>query len=77
MAAAPRQSDRRHAHCLRLRSNTVYEKLGHAETVQLEVHGEGSEAEQQMTAFADTYFGQFIKTPFGMMRSVRSIMGRT
>jgi hypothetical protein len=48
----------------------VYEKLGHAEVVQLELHGEGSEAEQQMAAFADTYFSQFVKTPFGMMRSV-------
>ena len=54
------------------RSNTVYEKLGHAETVQLEVSARGGEAEQQMAAFADTYFGQFIKTPFGMMRSVSS-----
>ena len=48
----------------------MYEKLGHAEVVQLELHGEGGEAEQQMAAFADTYFSQFVKTPFGMMRSV-------
>ena len=50
----------------------MYEKLGHAEVVQLELHGEGSAAEQQMAAFADTYFSQFVKTPFGMMRSVCS-----
>lgn len=51
--------------------DTVYEKLGHAEVVQLELQGGAPQAEQQMRAFADTYFGQFIKTPFGMMRSVR------
>jgi len=54
----------------------VYEKLGHAETVQLEVSSRGSEAEQQMAAFADTYFSQFIKTPFGMMRSVSPTTAR-
>lgn len=52
-------------------SATVYEKLGHAEVVQLELQGGAGEAEQQMRAFADTYFSQFVKTPFGMMRSVR------
>ena len=51
--------------------DSVYEKLGHAEVVQLELAGAASEAEQQMRAFADTYFSQFVKTPFGMMREVR------
>lgn len=51
-------------------SNTVYEKLGHAEVVQLELQGGApGQVEQQMRAFADTYFSQFVKTPFGMMRS--------
>jgi hypothetical protein len=42
----------------------VYEKLGHAEVVQLEVTSPA-----EMRTFADTYFSQFVKTPFGMMRS--------
>jgi len=46
----------------------VYEHLGHAEVVQLELAGD---SQAEMAAFADTYFSQFVKTPFGMMRSVR------
>jgi len=48
--------------------NSVYEHLGHAEVVQLELAGD---SQAEMAAFADTYFSQFVKTPFGMMRSVR------
>ena len=46
----------------------VYEELGHAEVVQMELRGESAQTRRQMEAFADTYFGQFRKTPFGMMR---------
>ena len=46
----------------------VYEELGHAEVVQMELRGEAAQTRRQMEAFADTYFGQFRKTPFGMMR---------
>lgn len=45
--------------------NSVYEKLGHAEVVQLEL---GDDARKEFAAFADKYFDQFVKTPFGMMR---------
>lgn len=47
---------------------TQYEELGHAEVVQMELRGETAQTRRQMEAFADTYFGQFRKTPFGMMR---------
>jgi hypothetical protein len=46
----------------------VYEELGHAEVVQMELRGETAQTRRQMEAFADTYFGQFRKTPVGMMR---------
>jgi peptide methionine sulfoxide reductase MsrA len=45
--------------------NSVYEKLGHAEVVQLEL---SDDASSEFAAFADKYFNQFVKTPFGMMR---------
>lgn len=46
---------------------SVYEKLGHAEVVQVELSTE--QAEAQFREFATTYFQtQFTKTPFGMMR---------
>lgn len=48
--------------------HAVYEELGHAEVVQMELRGETAQTRRQMEAFADTYFGQFRKTPFGMMR---------
>lgn len=51
--------------------NTVYEKLGHAEVTQVELGG-GDTARTAMQAFADKYFAQFRKTPFGMMRLVPS-----
>ncbi|KAL4418860.1 hypothetical protein ABPG77_002927 [Micractinium sp. CCAP 211/92] len=47
---------------------TVYEELGHAETVQVELRGDSEEARRQFRTFAQTYFKQFRKTPFGMMR---------
>ena len=34
----------------------------------MELRGESGQTKRQMEAFADTYFGQFRKTPFGMMR---------
>lgn len=49
----------------------MYEKLGHAEVVQLEL--DGNAAENEMRAFADKYFAQFVKTPFGMMRQVQLV----
>ena len=39
--------------------NTVYEGLGHAEVVHLEL---SSNAEKEMETFAKTYFSQFQKT---------------
>ena len=39
--------------------NTVYEGLGHAEVVQLELSGN---AEKEMETFANMYFSQFQKT---------------
>jgi hypothetical protein len=50
--------------------DSVYEELGHAEVVQLELHGDAADAESQMRAFARAYFRQFTRTPFGMMRLV-------
>eukprot|EP00884_Botryococcus_braunii_P022626 jgi/Botrbrau1/9047/Bobra.0376s0023.1 len=47
---------------------TVYEKLGHAEVVQLELRGPPENAREQMQVFADAYFRQFRRTPFGMIR---------
>lgn len=40
---------------------------GHAEVVQLEL---GDDTRKEFAAFADKYFDQFVKTPFGMMRQV-------
>lgn len=34
----------------------------------MELRGEAGQTKRQMEAFADTYFSQFRKTPFGMMR---------
>ena len=34
----------------------------------MELRGGSGQTRRQMEAFADTYFGQFRKTPFGMMR---------
>ncbi|KAF5843306.1 hypothetical protein DUNSADRAFT_108 [Dunaliella salina] len=51
---------------------SVYEKLGHAEVVQVSVDGDPStspKAAQEFRRFADTYFNQFRKTKYGMMRS--------
>ena len=42
---------------------------GHAEVVQLELSDEST---SEFAAFADKYFDQFVKTPFGMMRQVPS-----
>lgn len=48
----------------------MYERLGHAEVVQLQLDG-GNEA-TQMRMFADRYFSQFKRSPFGgMQRLVR------
>eukprot|EP00195_Chlamydomonas_chlamydogama_P012112 CAMPEP_0202897334 /NCGR_PEP_ID=MMETSP1392-20130828/6121_1 /ASSEMBLY_ACC=CAM_ASM_000868 /TAXON_ID=225041 /ORGANISM="Chlamydomonas chlamydogama, Strain SAG 11-48b" /LENGTH=296 /DNA_ID=CAMNT_0049582943 /DNA_START=108 /DNA_END=999 /DNA_ORIENTATION=- len=47
---------------------TVYEKLGHAEVVQLNISGDVGDARQEFRRFADTYFNQFRKTPLGMQR---------
>lgn len=44
----------------------VYERLGHAEVVQLQLD-RGNE-EKQMRMFADRYFSQFKRSPFGGMQ---------
>lgn len=46
--------------------STVYEELGHAEVVQVQL--EAGKAQTEMEKFADVYFSQFRKTPFGMLR---------
>ena len=48
---------------------SVYEDLGHAEVVQVDLQGTSGDSEDQMRKFATTYFGQFKKTPRGMQRS--------
>lgn len=47
---------------------TVYEKLGHAEVVQLNLSSSSDAAVQEFRTFADVYFKQFQKTYKGMMR---------
>lgn len=49
---------------------TIYEKLGHAEVVQVDISQEPAKAEQEFRMFAKTYFKQFNRTPFGMARQV-------
>lgn len=54
-------------------AQTQYERLGHAEVVQLALSAPPSDtaaAEKEFRAFAETYFKQFKATPFGMSRSV-------
>ncbi|BDA44563.1 probable peptide methionine sulfoxide reductase MsrA [Coccomyxa sp. Obi] len=46
--------------------STVYEELGHAEVVQVQL--DPDKAQKEMEKFADVYFSQFRKTPFGMLR---------
>lgn len=50
----------------------VYERLGHAEVVQLQLD-RGSE-EQQIRMFADRYFAQFKRSPFGGMQRLVCIL---
>lgn len=49
---------------------TVYEKLGHAEVVAVDLSAESIRAEKEFRKFADTYFKQFRKTENGMQRLV-------
>jgi hypothetical protein len=50
---------------------TVYERLGHAEVVKVDIAAsDPTEVKQQFKSFAKTYFGQFQKTRFGMQRLV-------
>ncbi|EFN51097.1 expressed protein [Chlorella variabilis] len=49
-------------------AGSVYEELGHAEVVKVDLRGDMEAAKQQYAMFAQTYFKQFRKTPFGMMR---------
>ena len=51
--------------------DTLYEKQGHAEVVQVGI--DLSQAEKEFGAFSETYFSQFQKTRFGMIRLVRSV----
>ena len=48
---------------------SIYEDLGHAEVVQVDLKGTAEDSEDQMRKFATTYFGQFKKTAKGMQRS--------
>jgi len=48
--------------------DSVYEKQGHAEVVQVAL-SEG-DAERQFARFAETYMRQFQRTPAGMVRLV-------
>ncbi len=48
---------------------SVYEDLGHAEVVKVDLTGGREAAEEQMARFASTYFSQFKKTAKGMQRS--------
>lgn len=50
--------------------DTVYESLGHAEVVQVNLSKAASNerAKQEFKSFADAYFTQFRKTRFGMLR---------
>eukprot|EP00891_Asterochloris_glomerata_P005116 jgi/Astpho2/5116/Aster-06327 len=61
--------------CYYYGNDAVYEELGHAEVVSMELRGSSRKVEEQMRAFADTYFKQFRKTPFGMIRSDPQDMG--
>mmetsp|Transcript_10268 Transcript_10268/g.25555 ORF Transcript_10268/g.25555 Transcript_10268/m.25555 type:complete len:315 (-) Transcript_10268:124-1068(-) len=48
---------------------TVYERLGHAEVVQLALSTDSTDkATQEFRTFADTYFKQFRRTDAGMQR---------
>jgi peptide methionine sulfoxide reductase MsrA len=49
--------------------DTLYERQGHAEVVQVGI--DSSKAEKEFGMFAETYFKQFKKTPMGMIRLVR------
>ena len=42
--------------------DTVYENLGHAEVVKLDLDADAEKAKQEMEMFASTYFRQFQKT---------------
>lgn len=48
--------------------DTLYEKQGHAEVVQVGL--DSAKAAEQFGAFSETYFSQFQKTRFGMIRLV-------
>jgi hypothetical protein len=46
---------------------TVYERLGHAEVVKVDIAAkEPTDVKREFKTFADTYFNTFRKTPFGM-----------
>jgi len=47
---------------------TLYERLGHAEVVGVELRGTPEEQRTQLREFARLYFKQFRRSPFGMMR---------
>uniref|UniRef100_A0A383W0J3 peptide-methionine (S)-S-oxide reductase n=1 Tax=Tetradesmus obliquus TaxID=3088 RepID=A0A383W0J3_TETOB len=49
---------------------TIYERLGHAEVVQVALSQQQQDAQQEFQAFAETYFKQFQQAPRGrgMMR---------
>ncbi|KAJ9520188.1 hypothetical protein QJQ45_030107, partial [Haematococcus lacustris] len=47
---------------------TVYEKLGHAEVVKVQLSPEAQQQQQEFRRFADTYFKQFRRTADGRMQ---------
>jgi hypothetical protein len=48
--------------------DSLYEKQGHAEVTQVGI--DSASADKDYGMFAETYFAQFKKTPFGMIRQV-------
>ncbi|KAK9837439.1 hypothetical protein WJX81_002398 [Elliptochloris bilobata] len=53
--------------------DSVYERLGHAEVVQVQL--DKNAAQEELERFADVYFSQFQRTPFGMLRLDPQDMG--
>jgi hypothetical protein len=50
---------------------TVYERLGHAEVVKVDINADSpQDVKNEFKTFAKTYFAQFRKTRFGMQRLV-------
>lgn len=55
------------------KKGTIYEDLGHAEVVQLDLSNDSNRAKKEMEKFATTYFSQFKKTRSAFSLSVLHI----